>query len=69
MNENTDPSLAGLRAALTAAARAPKDGQARAVTRVRGRDVTLICTITDGHAAWPPGSAVIPARPRKDTKS
>ena len=59
--------LPGLLAAMSAAAKVPRDGVPREITLVSGREVTVICTITDGVAAWPPGRAVVPARktPRK----
>ena len=64
--EYFDPGLDGLKAALTAAAKAPRDGVPRVLISVCGRVVTGICTITDGTTAWPEGSAVVPARtPRK----
>jgi hypothetical protein len=65
-----DPDLAGMKAAMRAAM-APRDGVPRAVTAVAGRVVTDLCTITDGAAEWPEGSAVIPARktPRKGKTS
>jgi hypothetical protein len=34
----------------------------RVVRSVRGRDETVICTITDGVAVWPVSARVIPAR-------
>lgn len=60
--------LPGLLAAMRAAAKVPRDGVPREITLVSGREVALICTITDGVAAWPPGSPVVPARkpPRKE---
>jgi hypothetical protein len=65
-----DPGLDGLKAALRAAAKAPRDGVPRAVTSVSGRVVTDICTITDRVTTWPPGSSVVPARkPRKEERS
>ena len=64
------PGLDGLKAALTAAAKAPRDGVPRVLISVCGRVVTALCTITDGAAAWPEGSAVVPARtPRKKGKT
>ena len=55
------PDLTGMKAAMRAAMTA-RDGVPRAVTSVCGRVVTALCTITDGAAAWPEGSAVVPAR-------
>ena len=57
-----DPGLPGLEAAMRAAGKASRDGTPRVVTSVCGRVVTHVCTITRGVAAWPPDSAVIPAR-------
>ena len=63
--------LPGLLAAMRAAAKVPRDGVSRVITLVSGREVTVICTITDGVAQWPPGRAVVPARKksRKDKRS
>lgn len=65
--------LPGLLAAMRAAAKVPRDGVPRVITSVTGREVTVICTITDGVAAWPPGRGIVPARKtprqRKETRS
>ena len=65
--EYFDPGLDGLKAALTAAAKAPRDGVPRALISVSGRVITPVCTITDGAPAWPEGSAVVPARKTPQT--
>jgi hypothetical protein len=63
-----DPGLAGMEAAMRAAL-AARDGVPRTVTSVAGRVVTELCTITDGAAAWPPGSAVVPGRKTQKGKT